>query len=227
MSRIIAIDGPSGAGKSTVARAVAQVLRIPTLDTGAMYRAITLAALDRGVDIHDGAACGALARSVRLELDGRVLLDGQDVTEEIRTPRVTEAVSAVSAHPEVRTALVAHQRAWAQQQGAGVVDGRDIGSVVFPDAVLKVFLTASDEARARRRQRDEEAAGRHMPLDEVRRDIERRDRLDSTRPTSPLVAPPDAVVIDTTDLGVGDIVDRIVELYRERTREGGEAGAGS
>ena len=212
MRRIVAIDGPSGAGKSTVARAVALALGVPTLDTGAMYRAITLAALERDVPIDDPEACGALARSVHLSVDGAVLLDGRDVTTEIRGPDVTAAVSTVSAHPAVRTALVAHQRAWADEHDGGVVEGRDIGSVVFPDAAVKVFLTASDEARARRRQHDEAAANRPVDLEQVR-----RDRLDSTRVQSPLTAAPDALRIDTTDLQVGDIVATIVERYREVT----------
>src|SRR5262245_32596294 len=155
MRRIVAIDGPSGAGKSTVARAVAEALGVPTLDTGAMYRAITLAALERDVPIDDPDPCGALARSVQLSVDGTVLLDGRDVTAQIRGPDVTAAVSTVSSHPSVRTALVAHQRTWADEHDGGVVEGRDIGTVVFPDAAVKVFLTASDEARARRRQHDE------------------------------------------------------------------------
>ena len=217
MKKVVAIDGPSGAGKSTVARAVAEALGVPTLDTGAMYRAITLAAIERDVAIDDSEACGALARSVQLSVDGTVLLDGRDVTVEIRGPDVTAAVSTVSAHPPVRTALVAHQRRWADEHEGGVVEGRDIGTVVFPDAAVKVFLTASDEARARRRQHDETTANRSVDLEQVRRDLERRDRLDSTRAQSPLAAAPDALRIDTTDLEVGDIVATIVERYREVT----------
>jgi len=220
VKKIVAIDGPSGAGKSTVALAVAEALDVPTLDTGAMYRAITLAAIERDVPIDDAEACGALARSVQLSVDGMVLLDGRDVTTEIRGPDVTAAVSTVSAHSAVRTALVAHQRAWADDHDGGVVEGRDIGTVVFPDAAVKVFLTASDDARARRRQHDEAAADRSVDLEQVRRDLERRDRLDSTRAQSPLVAAPDALHIDTTDLAVGDIVTTIVDRYREATADG-------
>jgi cytidylate kinase len=223
VNKIVAIDGPSGAGKSTVARAVAEALAVPTLDTGAMYRAVTLAALEREVPIDDAEACGALARSVHLSVDGAVLLDGRDVTAAIRGPDVTAAVSIVSAHPFVRTALVAHQRAWADQHDGGVVEGRDIGTVVFPDAAVKVFLTASDEVRARRRQHDEAAADRAIDLEQVRRDLERRDRLDATRAQSPLVAAPDALHIDTTSLDVGDIVTRIVDRYHAVT---GAAGTG-
>jgi cytidylate kinase len=185
-----------------------------------MYRAITLAALERRVPIDDADACGALARSVQLSVDGRVLLDGRDVTAEIRGPDVTAAVSAVSAHASVRTALVAHQRAWAEAHGGGVVEGRDIGTVVFPDAAVKVFLTASDEARALRRQRDEAAAHRDVDLEQVRTDLERRDRLDSTRALSPLTPAEDALRIDTTDLTVDKIVEMIVERYRAVTGPG-------
>ena len=217
MRKIVAIDGPSGAGKSTVARAVAAALGVPTLDTGAMYRAITLAALERGAALDDGEACGAIARSVALSVDGRVVLDGRDVTAEIRGPAVTDAVSTVSAHPAVRRALVEHQRAWADTHDGGVVEGRDIGTVVFPDAAVKVFLTASDEARARRRQLDEVAADREVDVEAVRRDLERRDRLDSTRALSPLVAAPDALKIDTTGMTVEQVVARIVERYRDVT----------
>ena len=214
---IVAIDGPSGAGKSTVARAVATALDLPTLDTGAMYRAITLAALERGAALDDGEACGEIARSVKLAVDGTVLLDGRDVSVEIRGPAVTDAVSTVSAHPSVRTALVAHQRAWADAHDGGVVEGRDIGTVVFPDAAVKVFLTASDDERARRRHHDEAVAHRDVDLDRVRRDLERRDHLDRTRAMSPLAAAPDALVIDTTALSVSDIVTQVVDRYRDVT----------
>jgi cytidylate kinase len=215
---VIAIDGPSGAGKSTVARAVAVALDLPTLDTGAMYRAITLAVLERHGVLDDADACGEVARSVRLRLeDGRVLLDGRDISAEIRGPAVTDAVSTVSAHPAVRTALVAHQRRWAQDHGGGVVEGRDIGPVVFPDAALKVFVTASDDARARRRLGDEVAARRDVDLDHGRRDLERRDHFDSTRAQSPLVAADDALVVDTTELSVEQVVAIIVGRYRQAT----------
>lgn len=225
MRRIIAVDGPSGAGKSTVARAVADALDIPTLDTGAMYRAITLAALERRVALDDARACGEIARSARVRLEGDmadrvVLLDGRDVTAEIRGPAVTEAVSQVSAHPAVRTALVDHQRAWADAHDGGVVEGRDIGTVVFPDAAVKVFLTATHEARSRRRHHDEVAVDRDVDLDEVRRDLERRDRLDSTRALSPLAPASDALIIDTSDLSVSDVVEMIVERFREATERG-------
>jgi cytidylate kinase len=196
-ANVIAIDGPAGSGKSTVATAVAHKLGLARLDTGAMYRAVTYAALERGVDSHDGDRLAALARDLTIEVDDRVTLDGVDVTEAIRSAAVNDRVSAVSAHPAVRVELVARQRRWAVAHRGGVVEGRDIGTVVFTDARLKVFLTAGEGERARRRN------------DEA--DIERRDRLDSTRRASPLKPADDAVVIDTTDLSVDEVVARILE----------------
>jgi cytidylate kinase len=194
---IIAIDGPAGSGKSTVAKEVARRLRVAYLDTGAMYRCVTHAALERGVDVADGPALADLARSLRIDLGARVTIDEADVTAPIRSARVNAKVSEVSAHPGVRAQLVARQRSWAEHHPNGVVEGRDIGSVVFPQARLKVFLTAGESERARRRH------------DEA--DIERRDRLDTTREASPLKAADDAIVIDTTDLTVDEVVDRILE----------------
>jgi cytidylate kinase len=220
MTSVIAIDGPSGAGKTTVARAVADALGLAVLDTGAMYRAVTLAVLDRDVPLDDGPTCGEVARAVDLALDDRVVLDGRDITAEIRSPPVTAAVSAVSAHPEVRTVLVAKQRTWAEQHGGGVVEGRDIGTVVFPEATVKVFLTASDVERARRRQQDEFAARHEVEVERVREGMARRDEADSTRSASPLQAADDAIMLDTTDLSVGDIVTAIVDRYRARTVRG-------
>jgi cytidylate kinase len=150
---------------------------------------------------------------VHLEVGDSVLLDGRDVAADIRTPAVTAAVSEVSAHPGVRVALVAQQRAWVAEHGGGVVEGRDIGTVVFPDAIVKVFLNASDEERARRRQRDEGAAARSVDVEQVRQDIERRDRLDATRAASPLVAALDALVLDTTGRPVEEVVAEIVGRY--------------
>ncbi len=196
---LIAIDGPSGSGKSTVARAVADRLGLRHLDTGAMYRSVALAVLRRGVDADAAEEVASVARDVRIEVGEQVLLDGADVTAEIREPAVGRIVSQVSSHSSVRAELVGRQRAWAVAHGGGVVEGRDIGSVVFPEADLKVFLTASEEERARRRSVDEEAA-----------DLARRDQLDSTRSASPLQPAPDAVVIDTTETSVDDIVEDIV-----------------
>ena len=219
MTRVVAIDGPSGAGKSTVARGVANALGLEVLDTGAMYRAVTHAVLERGVDPADEAACTDVAEAVDLTVDDRVLLDGDDITTEIRGPAVTETVSTVSAHPGVRRALVDRQRAWVRQHGGGVVEGRDIGTVVFPDAAVKVFLTASDDERARRRQRDEHASERRVEVDDVRAAIERRDRLDSTRALSPLHAAADAITIDTTGRPVEDVVAEIVGRFSAVTSE--------
>ncbi len=211
--RLVAIDGPSGSGKSTVARAVADALGLEVLDTGAMYRMVTLAALEAGVDPDDGPACTEVATTTRIEVGEQALLDGRDVSAAIRGPGVTAAVSAVSAHPGVRRILVEHQRAWSVAHGGGVVEGRDIGTVVFPEATVKVFLTAHDHERARRRQRDEVAAQRHVEVGELRESLNRRDALDAGRATSPLQPAPDAIHIDTTDLPVAAIVEEIVEAF--------------
>ena len=194
---VIAIDGPAGSGKSTVAQAVARQLGVAYLDTGAMYRSVTHVALARGVDVTDGDTLAALARDLEIEVGDRVTVDGDDVSDAIRAAAVNRAVSTVSAHPGVRTELVRRQRTWAATHQGGVMEGRDIGTVVFPDARLKVFLTAGEGERARRR-RDEA-------------DVEQRDRLDSTRPVSPLKAADDAIVIDTTELTVDEVVARILE----------------
>ncbi len=169
-SKVVAIDGPAGAGKSTVARAVADRLGVTVLDTGAMYRAVTLACRNAGIDLHDGDACAKVGAAATIVLgdDGTVTLDGADVTKAIRSPEVTRDVSIVSAHPPVRAIMVAHQRAWAAEHPTAVVEGRDIGTVVFPDAAVKVYLVASDDERARRRLRDEEAHGRSPSLDDLR-----------------------------------------------------------
>lgn len=217
--RVVAIDGPAGSGKSTVARAVAARLGLEVLDTGAMYRAVTLAVLEAAADPADEAACARAAGAARIDVGARVLLDDRDVTSEIRGPAVTGAVSAVSAHPAVRTELVARQRAWAAAHGGAVVEGRDIGTVVFPDASVKVFLTASDDERARRRAADEAAAARGADVEAIRADLARRDALDSGRAASPLVAAPDALLIDSTQRSVDEVVDAIVSAL-ERT-EGG------
>lgn len=215
--RVVAIDGPAGSGKSTVARGVADALRLLVLDTGAMYRAATLAALDADADLADADAVTAAARQADIAVSedgsGTVQLDGRDVTDEIRGPAVTAAVSLVSAHPGVREVMVARQRAWVDRHDGGVVEGRDIGTVVFPDATVKVFLTASDEERARRRHRDEAAAARRADVDAVREALARRDALDSGRAMSPLRPADDALVIDTTGRTVDDVVLEIVARY--------------
>ncbi len=215
---VVAIDGPGGSGKSTVSRAVAARLGLDVLDTGAMYRAVTLAVLRRGVDPSEAADAVAVAEEAEVVIDEHegVRVDGVDATAEIRGPEVTQAVSAVSAHSGVREALVGRQRAWIESRGgSGVVEGRDIGTVVFPDAAVKVFLTADEGVRAARRQADERAAARDVDTDAVRADLARRDRLDSERPTAPLRPADDAVIIDTSALSVDDVVDRIEKLAEE------------
>ena len=212
---VVAIDGPSASGKSTVARGVAAALGLPVLDTGAMYRAVTLAVLDAGVDPSDADACARVARESQIRVEGAVTeLDGRDVSREIRGPRVTASVSAVAAHPGVRGELVERQRVWVAEHGGGVVEGRDIGTVVFPGATVKVFLVASEAERARRRQRDEEAADRPVDVDSVRDAMARRDALDSSRGTSPLRPADDAVEVDTTGRSVDEVVAEIVARFR-------------
>jgi CMP/dCMP kinase len=212
---VIAIDGPSGSGKSTVARAVAAELGLQVLDTGAMYRAITLAAIERGVALDDGDACSAIARKSEISVElGVTKLDGRDVSAEIRGPVVTGAVSTVAAHPEVREILVDEQRAWVAGHGGGVVEGRDIGTVVFPDATVKVFLVATEDERARRRQRDELAADRTVAVEDVKAALDRRDALDSARSVSPLRAADDAIMIDTTHVDVEAVVADVVARAR-------------
>jgi cytidylate kinase len=209
---VVAIDGPAGAGKSTVARAVADRLGLAYLDTGAMYRAVALAALRRGVDPAATDEVAEVARTAGIEIttgDGspRVVVDGADVTGDIRSPEVTRAVSAVAANPAVRGEMVRRQREWASAHQGAVVEGRDIGTVVFPDADLKVFLTATDDERARRRALELVDLG----YEQVAADLARRDRLDSSRAASPLKAADGAVVLDTTGLGVEEVVERILE----------------
>lgn len=205
---VVALDGPAGAGKSTVSRLLARRLGVPYLDTGAMYRCVTVAALRRGVDLADHAALGRLATGIALEITAeRVLLDGDDVTTAIRSAEVNAAVSIVAAVPAVRAEMRAQQRRWAEREGGGVVEGRDIGSVVFPDATLKVYLTASPRERARRRAA--EAGG---DVEEIARSIAERDRIDSTRDDSPLVAADGSVIVETDGLTIGEVVETLATL---------------
>ena len=209
---VIAIDGPGGVGKSTVASRVAGELGLPHLDTGATYLAATLAALDARAAIEDAGAVAAVVAAADIGYEsGRTTLDGRDVTEAIRSPEVTAAVSPVSAIPEVRTLVVAVQRRWvADHGGRAVVEGRDIGTVVFPHAAVKVFLTARPEVRARRRAGDAETAGRAVR--DIAAELARRDHLDSTREASPLQPAADAAIIDTSELGIDDVVAEIMGL---------------
>jgi cytidylate kinase len=207
---LIAIDGPAGSGKSTVAAAVAEKLGLPYLDTGAMYRTFTLKVLRSGIPVESEDLLSELAEKTKIELsDGRVLLDGEDVTAEIRTPEVDASVSAIAAHAAVRSIMVRLQRAIAQT--GAVVEGRDIGTVVLPDARLKVFLVATPEERARRRHA--EISGRQLvDVEQVKREIIERDALDSNRKVSPLVPAKDAIVIDSTGRRVDEIVEQIISL---------------
>jgi len=208
--QIIAIDGPAGSGKSTVARAVSARVGIPYLDTGAMYRSVAFAALRSGVDPEDSEQVANLAREMVLvmNVDGSVVVDGVDATIEIRGPEVTRAVSSVAAIAEVRSEMRSRQREWAREHGGGVMEGRDIGTVVFPDARLKVYLDASPEIRAARRSK--EVAD--LSYESVASDIARRDALDQNRVHDPLTVSADACIIDTSHLGVEEIVDQILEL---------------
>jgi 1-acyl-sn-glycerol-3-phosphate acyltransferase len=207
---VIAIDGPVGSGKSTVAKAVAERLGLEHLGTGSMYRAVALAALRRDVDPETAPPerLVEVASQTRIEVGEQVLLDGEDVTDQLRSPEVGRGVSAVAACGPLREVLVSLQRDWVAKRGGGVVEGRDIGSVVFPDADVKVFLTATDEERARRRAGDEDVEA-----------LRRRDRLDASRSASPLVVAEGAVVIDSTGRPVDDVVDEIVSLVNGATSQ--------
>ncbi len=212
---IVAIDGPAGAGKSTVARQLARRLGFTIIDTGAIYRSVALAALKAGIPWDDDQRLGKLLdEGLGLTFDGeRVLLRGEDVTEAIRTPEITRGASVVSARPVVRQKLLQLQRDLGRSAPRGaVLEGRDIGTVVFPDAQVKFFLTASDAARARRRHAELADKGLQVPLDEVLTDQRRRDKDDTERSIAPLRAAPDAVVIDTTGLDLDEVVER---CYRE------------
>jgi cytidylate kinase len=214
--RVIAIDGPAGSGKSTVARAVAERLGLQYLDTGAMYRAVTFAALRRGVDLDDSERMGRLAADIELEMpaDGSIVVDGFDATIEIRGPEVTRAVSIVAANAGVREEMRQRQRAWALQRDGGVMEGRDIGTVVFPEADVKVYLDASPEERARRRASDPNHSGGPVAVAEVATALSQRDEIDRTRTASPLYASAEAVVIDTTGQPVDAVVSAVMAVIR-------------
>lgn len=214
---VVAIDGPSGAGKSTAGRALATRLGYVFIDTGAMYRGLALKALREGVPLDSGDALAALARSTRIELlpDGAVILDGAEVGGEIRTREVSAAASRVSVHPAVRREMVARQREMGREGGV-VLDGRDIGTAVFPDADLKFYVDADPARRAERRHEELTAAGRASDAATIEKEIRERDHADSTRSDSPLTRTPDAVLVDTTALEPGEVVERMLAVARER-----------
>jgi CMP/dCMP kinase len=218
---VIAVDGPAGTGKSSVSRGLARSLSARYLDTGAMYRIVTLAVIRAGVDLADTPAIEVAAADVPLSVgydpdEDKAYLDAEDVSREIRGDEVTQAVSAVSAVPAVRARLVGLQRELAAGPGSVVVEGRDVGTVVLPDADLKIFLTASAEERARRRNDQNVAAGRDDDYETVLADVVRRDHLDSTRAMSPLRAADDAVVVDTSDMSEPEVIAHLTELVQQR-----------
>jgi len=208
---VVAIDGPSGAGKSTAGRAVAERLGYVFLDTGAMYRALALAALRENVALDDATAVATLATRLGLELrpGGAVILDGEDVTSALRTQEVGAAASRVSVHPPVRRHMVARQREMGQAGGV-VMDGRDIGTAVFPDADVKFYVDAHPRQRATRRHEELAQRGQASDLDTIEREIRERDHADSTRAESPLTRAPDAIHLDTTELGLDEVVRRML-----------------
>ncbi|HXB86813.1 (d)CMP kinase [Mycobacterium sp.] len=219
---VVAIDGPAGTGKSSVSRGLAHALRARYLDTGAMYRIVTLAVLRAGIDPADQAAVGAASSTVNLSVgfdpdEDRSYLDGEDVSSQIRGDEVTQAVSAVSSVPAVRTRLVGLQRTLADGPGSVVVEGRDIGTVVLPDADVKIFLTASPETRARRRNDQNVAAGLPDDYDGVLVDVRRRDHLDSTRAVSPLRAASDALIVDTSAMTESEVIAHLLQLVKQRS----------
>jgi CMP/dCMP kinase len=207
--RVIAIDGPAGSGKSTIAKLLAARLGLEYLDTGAMYRGVAFAVLRRGVDPADADLVTTIARDVDLTpSESGIQVDGVDASIEIRGPEVTRAVSIVAANPEVRTEMVSRQREWARRRGGGVLEGRDIGTVVFPDAELKLYLTAAPEVRAARRSKEVT----DLDYQTVAADLARRDALDQGRGADPLRSADDAVVVDTTDRSIDEVLELIVEL---------------
>jgi cytidylate kinase len=214
---IIAIDGPSGAGKGTVARAVAARLGYRHVDTGAMYRALAWKAMQDGIDLSDEAALAALGERARFDVeDGRIAIDGHDVARAIRTPEMDRASTIVARHPAVRRVLVARQRSYGKGSGV-VMEGRDIGTVVFPGADLKIYLDASPEERARRRAADPAHTNpKNTQLSDVATALAERDRSDSTRAASPLAVAPDAVVMDTTGLPIERVVEQVLALVTSR-----------
>ena len=207
--KVIAIDGPAGSGKSTVAQALAARLNFHYLDTGAMYRAVAFAVIHQQIDIHDIEKVIQAAKYLDLQLTQEsCVVNGIEATEEIRGQEVTLLVSQVAAVPEVRAEMVKRQRTWAEERNGGVMEGRDIGSVVFPDASLKIYLTASEEVRAQRRAAEIEEGD----VASIAADIERRDTVDTQRSASPLMEAEDAIVVDTSEMTLEQVVDHVIEL---------------
>lgn len=218
---VIAIDGPSGSGKSTVGKAIARRLGYLYIDSGAVYRAVGRKALDTNTPVEDAPAVARLARTAGIRLEGdpdhlQVLLDGRDVSEQIRLPDASHASSVVATISEVREAVVEKLREMARAGGV-VMDGRDIGTKVFPDAQVKVFLDASLDVRARRRCEEERERGRDVTVDQIRAELETRDRRDRERTATPLVKAPDAVFLDTSELPLIEVIDRVLEIARSRS----------
>lgn len=211
--RVIAIDGPAGAGKSTIAKALSSRLNMKYLDTGAMYRAVTYEAMLRELDLHDQRCVAQLAQECDLHVGiDRVIINGHDATVAIRSAEVTGNVSTVAANSDVRTEMRVRQQEWATAHGGGVIEGRDIATVVFPNAVLKIFLTASPEVRAQRRV--DQSGG---DVTEIAAAIAERDLLDSTRADSPLASSSDSIIVDTSNRAIEDVVDEIEKLFLERS----------
>ena len=218
---VIAIDGPSGSGKSTVGKAIARRLGYLYIDSGAVYRAVGRKALDTSTPLEDAPAVARLARTAGIRLEGdpdhlQVLLDGRDVSEQIRLPDASHASSVVATISEVREAVVEKLREMARAGGV-VMDGRDIGTKVFPDAQVKVFLDASLDVRARRRCEEERERGRDVTVDQIRAELETRDRRDRERTATPLEKAPDAVFLDTSELPLIEVIDRVLEIARSRS----------
>ncbi len=217
---IITIDGPAGSGKSTIAKRLALTMGFTLLDTGAIYRAVALLAHRQGVEWKDEVKLASLAATIKLEFrsergQNRVWVEGDDVTEAIRTPEISAGASAVSALSGVRRELLQLQRQFGSSASL-VAEGRDMGTVVFPDALVKIFMDARPEVRAERRQQELIAAGHRVSKEQVQKEQGARDQADSTRPVAPLRPAEDAIIMDTSDLGIGEVVDKICELIKER-----------
>jgi len=225
---IIAIDGPSGAGKSTLGRLLARELDLLYIDTGSMYRAVAVAVIDRKVNAEDDSAVGAVAEQIKIDLAGdpdelTITLDGQDITDRIRSEEVTEMSSLVSTIPAVRRAMVERQREIGKR--GAVLNGRDIGTVVFPDAHIKFFLTALPQERAERRFNEERAQDPKVDFEETFSDMVERDKRDSTRKDSPLKAADDAIMVDSTGLSINEVFEKMMEVIKQKRNEGSQASA--